>query len=139
MMNRTSLLFAAASLLSVAACATAGSELRGREARVGLARLELRPAPAPAREFPALRTAATMPTADQVAVHMASVLGPTAVARVHLCVDGGGAVQSVAVTRSSGLASFDEAVRADAPGWQFAAPANGAPTCGDASIVYTAR
>lgn len=139
MMTRSSILFATVSLLSIAACATAGSELRGREARAGLARLELRPAPPTAREFPALRTAAAMPSADQVAVRMDRVLGSTAIARVHVCVDGAGAVTSVDVTKTSGLASFDEAVRADVPGWQFEAPASGAATCGDASIVYTAR
>ncbi|MCE9580699.1 MAG: energy transducer TonB [Deltaproteobacteria bacterium] len=139
MMTRSSILFATVSLLSVAACATAGSELRGREARVGLARLQLQPAPTAAREFPALRAEAVMPTADQVAVHMSNVIGATATARVHICVDGAGAVQSVKLTRTSGLASFDEAVRADVPGWQFEAPAGGAATCGDASVVYTAR
>lgn len=139
MTNRASILFTTLSLATVAACATTGTELRGREAHAGLARLELR-APAPAtRAFPALRAPAAMPTADQVAVHMDRVLGSTAVAGVRICVDGAGAVRSVDVTRSSGLASFDEAVRADAPGWQFAAPATGTPACSDASVVYTAR
>ena len=87
--------------------------------------------------FPAIKGDASLPSADNVAMHMQKVLGDSAAADLRICVDSTGRVANADLRKSSGLASYDAAVLEDVKAWQFEAPTS--TSCTDLTVVYTLR
>ncbi len=123
------------------ACATTSTTALDREDSAGgSVRLDLVPHADATRTFPAV-IAAHLPTADRLASSIRYELGDSASVDVKLCVAPGGRVQSIAITRSSSFATFDESVVADAKTWQFEATPGPVTlrTCEQATITYRPR
>jgi len=126
---------------SLGACATTSSLGLAREdAATSSVRLDLVPHADARRSFPAVITA-HLPTADRLAGQLRYELGAVAAVEVTLCVTARGEVESIAITRSSNLAAFDDSVLADAKSWQFEAMPGPATlrTCEQATVTYRPR
>lgn len=127
------------SALLLGACATGTLGLDREVAPRARVTLDLAPhADAEAtRRFPAL-VDARLPSADRLGREIRTELGEAASVEVTLCVAAAGTVETIEITRSSRLPSFDAAVKADAPAWQFErrpGPA-GLRSCERATITY---
>jgi len=128
-------------LSGLGACASTSTLGLPREASAtSSVRLELVPHPDATRTFPAV-IAARLPTADRLAGPIRYELGDAASVEVKLCVAAPGQVESIAITRSSNLAAFDDSVVADAKRWRFEPMPGPATlrTCEQATITYRPR
>ena len=128
-------------LSSLGACATTSTlGLAGEDASSSSVHLDLVPHADATRTFPAVITA-RLPSADRLAGQIRYELGDAASVEVTLCVAARGQVESIAITRSSNLAAFDDSVLADAKSWQFEAMPGPATlrTCEQATVTYRPR
>lgn len=133
-------LYTAAVLLSVSACATTTLGV-DREAAP---RAKVTLAPLVADETVRLVPHAIepmLPSADRLSHVIAARLGERADVDVRYCVSPAGQVISAELARGSALPAFDQAVMSDIVTWQFAVQPGPAhvKSCQTATIVYRPR
>lgn len=84
---------------------------------------------------PRLAAAGTLPSAASLHRRIELEFGGRAAARVEVCVAPAGTVIALTLRASSGLAAFDDAVRADVPRWRFAPFGGDAPRCRELTVA----
>lgn len=125
-------------LVFTTACATSQLGAPTEPSRRTGVQLDLVPHPHDTtRTFPSV-VDARIPRADRLARQIRHELGELVSLEVRLCIATAGRVESIEITRGSGLAGFDRAVVSDANGWRFEAlpgPAH-LRTCERARVTY---
>jgi TonB family protein len=84
--------------------------------------------------FPARRSEAAIPAADRLATDIHREHHGLVTSKVKMCVASDGAVDSVDLMSSSGMAAYDDAVIAAVSSWEYEAP--GAPSCQKLNVSY---